>query len=668
MTASKNEQLAQAAEEQRRRLGILQGIADHAVARLADGSLQWDTWLQHASRHGRYGFTNTLLIPAQRPHATDVRSYDAWQKQGRQVRRGETGIRIVSTRGKPRTVFDIEQADGRAIERNACTPAEGLQRLSQLAADLDFYVDRGQGWTYLGRPARRIQVPPELDETAAASLLAHQLAHALRPGGHIDTASAHSAACHGVRRVMADSVAYLVLAELGLQAAHLSFPSPPQWAGTDVRTDSPAAIRAVGDQIVRTSTRIRRRLAEATASSSRPTNASPALVTKNATHSRGDSPPAKPPQQHPDASRADLRAALADAHHFFRRNLPGSWGARYLARRGFTATMQEQWEIGLAPRTRQPLLHHLRKLGHRDQTLVECGLVKRKDDGELFDLFRDRVVFPLRDQDGEVVGFIGRRRDGAPGPKYLNTPETELFHKSEILFGLHEARAQLARAARPLLVEGPLDAIAVNATLPETYAAVAPCGTAITTSHIQALAAHTDLATSGLAIALDGDPAGRAGAIRAWRTLRSITGPLDVAVLPQGQDPAELLSTTRHSSVRDSLLSVTPLADLLVDERIQRFGGALEFVESRLTAAQAAAALIAELQPDQIGRQVARVAARTGMDPAEITALVASAISPDPAPDVSLPPPPAPRQQTHDVRSSRDRAPSKPPDTHRRTA
>ncbi|NKZ03276.1 toprim domain-containing protein [Actinomadura latina] len=661
MTPSfKDEQLAQA-EGQRRRLGILLGIADHAVTRLADGRTRWDTWLEHAGHHGRYGFTNTLLIPAQRPSATDVRSYDAWQKKGRQVRRGVIGVRIISTRGKPRTVFDIDQTDGQAIKKNACTPAEGLQRLSRLAADLDFYVDRGHGWTYLGRPSRRIHVAPELDDTTAATLLAHQLAHALLHGGHVDTVSSHFAPCHGARRVVADSVAYLVLTELGLQVTHLTFTPAPQWAGTDVRANPSAVIRAVGDQIVRTSTQIGRRLAETVASSSQPTTV------------RGDSPPARTGQQHPNVSTSSLQRALADAHRFFQRTLPGSWGAHYLSGRGFTPPMQEQWEIGLAPRGRQTLLRHLRERGHRDQVLIEAGLAKQNDTGEPFDLFRNRVVFPLRDKAGAITGFIGRRRDDAPGPKYLNSPESELFHKGDVLFGLLEARDQLMRTARPLLVEGPLDAIAVNAILPETYAAVAPCGTAITASHIEAIAAHADLATSGLAIALDGDPAGRAGAVRAWRTLRNITGPLHAAVLPQGMDPADLLTTTGHSSVRDSLLSVTPLADLLVDERIQRFGGALEFVESRITAARAAAALIAELQPDQIGRQVTRVAARTGMDAAEITTLVASAISPDPAPttapvpDISLPAPSAHPQQAPDVRDTRDDGPSQRPNTHRRT-
>ncbi|WP_138640723.1 toprim domain-containing protein [Actinomadura geliboluensis] len=622
-------------EQQRHRIDVLHGITDHMVVRLVSGHLPWDEWLLQASRHGRYGFTNTLLITAQRPTATDVRSYDSWQKQGRQVRRGETGVRIISTRGRGRTVFDVDQTDGKAAEKHLASPSEGLRRLSKLAADLDLYVDRGQGWTYLGQPDRRIHLPPELDDTTAASCLAHQLAHALRTGGHIDAAGSHSAPCHGVRRVLADSVAYLVLAELGMPVAHLSFPAPRLWAGADVRANSSAAVRVVGDQIVRTATRIRRRLTEAPPSDapSALTATAPAPKKPTSSQAAGSTKPAHP---EPDVSVSEIRAALSDAHQFYRRGLRGSWGARYLASRGFTQPMQEQWQLGLAPRSRQTLLHHLRNLGHQDETLIQAGLVKRRDgDRDLFDLFRDRVLFPFRDQDGEITGFIGRRRDHAPGPKYLNSPETPLFHKSSMLFGLHEGRARLSGTTRPLLVEGPLDAIAVNATLPDTYTAIAPCGTAITTAQIEAVAAHTDLDTSGLVIALDGDPAGRAGAVRAWRTLRSITGPVDAAILPHGQDPADLLSPAGHTAVREALLSVTPLPDLVIDERIQKSGGQLEFVESRVAAAQAAAALIAELPLDQIARQITRVAARTGMAPAGVTALVASAISPDPLPDTA---------------------------------
>ncbi|MFI0486766.1 toprim domain-containing protein [Actinomadura sp. 9N215] len=651
-------------KQQRRRLDVLQGIADHVVAQLADGRLQWDAWLVHASRHGRYGFTNTLLIPAQRRSATDVRSYDAWQKAGRQVRGGETGIRIISTRGRPRAVFDIEQTDGDAIEKQPLSPAEGLRQVSQVAAKLGFYIDRGQGWTYLGRPGRRIPIPPELDDTAATSLLVHQLAHALRPGGHLDTAGVDAAPCHGVRRVLADSVAYLVLAELGLPVMHLSFPPAQQWAGTDGRTDSPAAIRAVGDQIVRTSTRLRRQLrslAEAADPGPQATGA-PTQETepRQALRSQSTAPHRRRLGERP----SQLHAVLADAHGFYRRQLNGSWGARYLAGRGFNSEVQEQWEIGFAPRSHSALLQHLRALGHRDETLIHAGLAKRKDGGEPFDLLRDRVLFPLRDQDGQIVAFIGRRRDDAQGPKYLNTPETELFRKGEILFGLHEARAQVASMARPLLVEGPLDAIAVNTTLPEEYAAVAPCGTAVTSAQVNALGAHADLGTTGLVIALDGDPAGRAGAIRAWHAIHPIAARIEAAVLPHGRDPAELLSPTGQSTVRDALLSVTPLADLVIDERIHRSGGRLEFVESRFAAAQSAAKLIAELPHDQIARQVARVATRVGMPPAEITALVTSVISPDP--DASSPPPLSSGQQETGTRHS-PRATSPKPTT-RRTA
>ncbi|WP_021591193.1 toprim domain-containing protein [Actinomadura welshii] len=662
MTASSSDEQLTRAADQRRRLDVLQGIAYHTVSRLVDGSLRWDAWLEHATHHGRYGFTNTLLIPAQRPSATDVRSYDAWQKQGRQVRRGETGIRIISTRGRPRTVFDIEQTDGRPVDNPRLTPAEALRRLSKLAASLGYYIDRGQGWTYLGQPTRLIRVAPELDDVTAASALAHQLAHALRPGGHIDSNGAQSASCRGVRRVMADSVAHLVLAEMGLSTSHLSFPPPQQWAGADDRTDSAAAIREVGDLVVRASTRIRRRLTEATMTTSRPPTG-PSVID---TETNGPPEPSRAgtPVPRPSTPAARLRSALDDAHRFYLQNLPGSWGASYLAGRGVTPEMQKQWEIGLAPRGRHSLLRHLRDLGHGEKTLVEAGLVKQRENGDLFDLFRDRVLFPLRDKDGEIVGFIGRRRDEAHGPKYLNTPETALFHKSEILFGLYEVRDRLAGTARPLLVEGPLDAIAVNATLPETYAAIAPCGTAITPAQIETISDH---AASGLVVALDGDRAGQAGAIRAWPALRSVTGPVDAAVLPQGRDPAELLSATQCSSVREALLSVTPLADLVIDEKIHRFGGALEFVESRVSAGRAAAALIAELQPDQIGRQVTRVAARTGMDPADITSLVASAISPEPDPAASSSQP-----STHGPgpadRSPRARTPSPRPTTRRRTA
>ncbi|QFG22892.1 toprim domain-containing protein [Actinomadura sp. WMMB 499] len=639
MTIPTPEEQADRVDEQQQRVNVLEGIASHAVTRLASGKTPWDEWLTHASRHGRHGFTNTLLIPAQRRTATDVRSYDAWRKTDRHVRRGETGIRVISARGKVRSLFDIEQTEGNAVDMPTATSADGFERLSRVATGLGLFVDRRQRWTYLGRPDQRIVLAPELDELSAASLLAHQLAHILQPGEQMDAVHGQPSGCHGARRVIADSVAYLLLTELGLPVSHLRFPPAESWAGADLRAAPDAAVRAVGERIVRTSAKLLRRLGEAPSK----TPAAPSAAAEPGASETPHEGFLPAPQKATNQAREKLLAAVADAHRFYQRSLRGSWGADYLTSRGFSPAVQEQWEVGHAPGTYRSLLNHLRKLGHDDRTLIEAGLVRQKGDEKPFDMLRDRVLFPLRDQEGAVVGFIGRRQDGAKGPKYLNTPESALFKKSENLFGLHEVRGRLADAARPLLVEGPLDAIAVNTVMPQTYAAVAPCGTAITAAQLRSLTTTTGLEAHGLVLALDGDPAGRVGVLRAWRALQHVTHPVEVAVLPQGRDPADLMSSAARPSVVEALQSVVPLVDLVIDETVERFGGTLEFVESRLAAVRAAARLIADLPPAQIGRQVARVAARTRVETTEITAAVAAAVSPDSDPtpaaeDFPLPP------------------------------
>jgi DNA primase len=237
-----------------------------------------------------------------------------------------------------------------------------------------------------------------------------------------------------------------------------------------------------------------------------------------------------------------------------------------------------------------------------------------------------------------------------------------------VLFGLHETGGRLARGIRPLLVEGPLDAIAVNTVMPETYAAVAACGTAISPAHLDALNRHTDLDTSGLVIALDGDPAGRMGAIRAWRHLNEVTGPVDTVRLPTDRDPADLLGKSGQEDVEAALRSVIPLADLVIDERLERFGGTLEFAENQLAAVRAAATVIAGLPSSQAARQVARVASRTRLDPADVTAAVAAAIAPDPPTDLAaaandFPSPPELRPQA----PAREPRPAASPPRARRT-
>jgi DNA primase len=653
-------------EKRQRQVDFLQGIAEYGVAGLLDGRLGWAVWLEQASRHGRYGFTNTLLIPAQKPAATDVRSYDDWKQQGRHVLRGETGIRILSRSGKPRPVFDIEQTDGAVLEASeAVSPSEGLARLARLTSDLGLYLDRGQGWIYLGDPAKRLVIAPELEDLAAATHLAHQLAHVLDVQGRPKAANLDQGVCQGARRAFADSVAFLVLTEVGLPTEHLSFSPPRSWAGSDERANAAGAIRLVGEQVVRTASRLRYRLnkLQPVSSGAAVRKAMEEETVTSKPSASLETPDAELPAA--DVPREELLAAIEDAHRFFVANLDGSWGASYLAGRGFTADVQARWQVGHALRPRQALVQHLRQRGHSDEAIVAAGLGKLGVDGELVDIFRDRVLLPLRNDDGAVVGFIGRQQDGFAGPKYINTADTVLFHKHEVLFGLHETGGRLAQGVRPLLVEGPLDAIAVNTVMPETYAAVAACGTAISPVHLDALNRHNDLATSGLVIALDGDPAGRVGAIRAWRHLSEVAGPVDTVQLPPDRDPADLLDSSAQVDVATALRSVIPLADLVIDERLERFGG--EFAENRLAAVRAAATVIAGLPPSQAARQVARVASRTQLNPADVTAAVASAIAPDPPADLAaaandFPSAPElqPRAPTHETRTA-----ASPPRTRR---
>ena len=190
------------------------------------------------------------------------------------------------------------------------------------------------------------------------------------------------------------------------------------------------------------------------------------------------------------AAESDLVAVGRAAEEFFRSSLPGSWVPGYLTRRGFEPRVQLRWHAGYAPASWVALTRHLRALGFTDLVIQAAGLARRSRRGTLIDTFRDRAMLPIRATDGGmVVAFIGRAADGArPGtPKYLNSPRTALYDKSTILFGLCEGRDALAGGARPVIVEGPLDAIAVTAAGQGRYVGVTPCGTALTRQHAAAL-------------------------------------------------------------------------------------------------------------------------------------------------------------------------------------
>ncbi|WP_026416354.1 toprim domain-containing protein [Actinomadura oligospora] len=616
----------QAHAERRSQLAVLRGIAAHQTQQLLDGRLAWTAWLDLAARHGRFGFSNTLLIGAQRATATEIRTYNDWQSRGRQVRKGERGIRLVSRRNIPYSVFDITQTDGPTLDSappTQPTPAsDALERLLRVTADLGIYVDRGS-WPYLGRPDRRIVLPGELGDELALSVLAHQLSHVLQRGEQPDPDL--QALCRGVRRVRADSIAHLTLSQLGADTGEIPFPPVDSWAGTDPRSPSLAAVSSTATQIVRTAQQISRRLE----------SAFPAHADRPAT--RATTPKAAAASKH-----EDLVDALASAHEYFRTRLSNSWVPGYLSERGITAVDLDAWAIGYAPA--EGMVEHLAALGFTDSALHDAGLT-RDIGNRRRPLFADRLVFPLRTPDGTVMGFVGRRPDAGRGPKYINTPTSSLFNKGRLLFGLHEGREQLNAGARPLLVEGPLDVMAVTAAAPDGLVPVAPCGTAFTAEHLASLRDLADLDTVGLVLALDGDTAGQRAMLRAWKTLQQVKGPIDAVVLPKDQDPADILRYQGSMRVREALRSVTPLADLVIDAQIERFGGTLDHAEQQVTAARAAATLIAQMPQEQITRQVPRVATSTGVPIDTVTALVADVISPD------VPAAPTPRHRRRSATS-----------------
>lgn len=320
-----------------------------------------------------------------------------------------------------------------------------------------------------------------------------------------------------------------------------------------------------------------------------------------------------------------LYQACAAALRFWQRQLPGSWVPGYLAGRGLDAALlpSSPWAIGYAPASWTALADHLRGLGFHDTDLRTAGLAVTGRNSQLRDFFHDQLMIALRTADGGTAGFIGRRRPGAGdnhGPKYLNTRETPIFAKGDILAGLAEQRTRLAAGARPVLTEGPMDAIAVSLAGGSEYAGLSSCGTALTAGHAAALktagAAHREVT-----VAFDGDQAGQAGAVRAYPVLAGvITGPVTAAPMPAGSDPAEILRDQGPQMLLDLLAARRPLAGLVTDHAI-----AAAVLEA---AARAIAGMPERDAPDQIRRVCVTLSDLYGQDPQRTSAAIIDLIFP----------------------------------------
>jgi DNA primase len=322
------------------------------------------------------------------------------------------------------------------------------------------------------------------------------------------------------------------------------------------------------------------------------------------------------------------------AARFFAARLAASWVPGYLAGRGFGEQALRPWTVGYAPAAWHALADCLRDLGYGDAAIASAGLARRTRRGALTDFFRDRAMFGIYWPDGTLAGFTGRARPGGARPAYLNGRTTGLYRKGSLLFGLYEGRRALAAGARPVLVEGPLDAIAVSADgryadgryADGRYAGVSPCGTALTPAQVALLGRACDLSRVGVVVAFDADRAGRQAAVRAFHLLRAVTDHAVAAVLPAGQDPAGFRREHGGRALAARLDASVPLADLVVDEAVTPFERWLAFPDGKFAALHAAAPLVAGLPAGQVARQVARLAARLGLSYAEVTDAVTGAL------------------------------------------
>ncbi len=314
----------------------------------------------------------------------------------------------------------------------------------------------------------------------------------------------------------------------------------------------------------------------------------------------------------------------------------------YLRSRGYDADVVDRFHLGYSPEAWDTLVTYLRDAGVKDEAIRGAGLASRSQRGGLVDRFRNRLMFPIYDVRGDAVGFGARLLDG-DGPKYLNSPETPIYHKSRLLYGLNWSKSQIVRSDEAVVVEGYTDVIAFH--LAGNPIAVATCGTALGEEHLDLLRRFS----KRVVLAFDADEAGAGAAARGFE--RSVPGDLDlrVAVLPEGRDPADLVSSGRIGALTASIESSLPLLQFRIDRELAEFN--LEEPEARGRAVREAAKLIS-LHPDPVVRHeyAVLVSRRTGVD----VPTVESALRGPNRPAGEPPPPTDERQLTGPQRTERE--------------
>ncbi len=278
------------------------------------------------------------------------------------------------------------------------------------------------------------------------------------------------------------------------------------------------------------------------------------------------------------------RAAAAFYHETLKKSSEAADARAYLiTQRAFSTETLERFQVGFSPSTWDALCKHLRSQGFTEEELIAAGLASRRQEGGIIDRFRGRVMFPICDLTGEHVAFGARRMGDGDGPKYLNSAESPIYKKGQVLYALNWAKADIVKGARALIVEGYTDVIALHqAGLTD---AVATCGTALGLEHLRTLQRFTQKLT----LSLDADEAGGTAAERTYDQLigdaQQMGLSLKVVLMPKGDDPADSVKKVGADGFLGLVEGAVPLLEFVLKREADRYTVGDPEVRSRALAA-----------------------------------------------------------------------------------
>lgn len=269
-------------------------------------------------------------------------------------------------------------------------------------------------------------------------------------------------------------------------------------------------------------------------------------------------------------------------------------GRKFLAERGFDQAAAAHFSVGYSPAGWDHLTRFLRGKGFSDKELITSGLAQDSRSGKPIDRFRGRLMWPIRDISGEVVGFGARKlRDDDNGPKYLNTPETSIYKKSQVLYGIDLAKKEIAKTSRAVVVEGYTDVMACH--MAGVTTAIATCGTAFGGDHIKILRRLLmDNATAEVIFTFDGDAAGQKAALRAFEDDQKFAAETSITIAPGGMDPCDLRLAQGDAAVAALVEARTPLFEFALKHIVARHN--LENPAGRSAALDEAAPIIKKIK------------------------------------------------------------------------